>query len=311
MKPTVTILLATYNRAHLIGETLNSIINQTYENWKCIIIDDNSKDNTKTFVEEEFIEKDTRFKFYTKDNSKYPQGLGGSRNMSLDIAEEINAEYIHFFDDDDLMHPRKLELQMDMLLSNLNYSFVTCEYEHLDTNKVLSKELKSSNLPLFSNNILEDFITRSNKVFLNSCGPIWRLKVWKNIRFNESLKIAEEFEVYSRLFIAIENIKYGAVQNILFFYRKHELSNTKNRYKDWQIKDSLYSTDLSIFDELLDKNKMSKTLLNYYIKKYVFTSFDNTFNNKIEEYIKENKLNYLKLVIKGFNIMKKIFSKIL
>ncbi len=53
-KPEVSIIMATYNRAHLIEESLISIQNQTFENWECIIIDDGSTDETseviKTFL---------------------------------------------------------------------------------------------------------------------------------------------------------------------------------------------------------------------------------------------------------------------
>ena len=50
MKPTITIIMATYNRAHFILETLHSIQNQTYENWECIIIDDGGTDNTQEVI---------------------------------------------------------------------------------------------------------------------------------------------------------------------------------------------------------------------------------------------------------------------
>lgn len=311
-QPKVYIFLASYNRAKLILETLNSIVNQTYKNWECIIVDDNSKDNTKQVVKKLFVDKDSRFKFYTKDNNKYSQGLGGSRNMSLDLAEEFNAEYIHFFDDDDLMHPRKLEMQMNLLTSNPDLSFVTCEYEHFEPEKLNFEELRSSKLPLLTKNLIEDFVMKNkNKIYLNSCGPIWDASVWKDVRFNESLKIAEEYEVYSRLFIKLDYIKYNAVQNILFYYRKHELSNTKNRYLDWEIKESLYNADLNIFEALVSEGKMSKHLLKYYIKKHIIISFDYVFCSKIEEYIKGKQLTFYNLVLKSFFITKKIFIKIL
>src|SRR5690606_22147214 len=97
----VTILLATYNRSHLIGETLYSIQNQTYKNWECIIVDDYSIDNTKEVIEE-FIKQDNRFIYFLK-TKQYSKGLSGSRNQGLDIAQSRKVQFVQFFDDDDIM----------------------------------------------------------------------------------------------------------------------------------------------------------------------------------------------------------------
>src|SRR5680860_884854 len=95
-KTQVSIIMATYNRSHFIGETLDSILNQAFENWECLIIDDGSTDNTKEFLRP-YVLKDSRFEYYerTKDHKK---GLPGCRNQGLEIAK---GDYIIFFDDDD------------------------------------------------------------------------------------------------------------------------------------------------------------------------------------------------------------------
>ena len=50
MNPLVSIVIPIYNRAHLIGETLKSVINQTYSNWECIVVDDGSTDNIEELI---------------------------------------------------------------------------------------------------------------------------------------------------------------------------------------------------------------------------------------------------------------------
>ena len=62
-KPLVSIIIPTFNRAHLIGETLNSVLAQTYPYWECIIIDDGSTDNSKKIIGE-YVKKDFRFHYY-------------------------------------------------------------------------------------------------------------------------------------------------------------------------------------------------------------------------------------------------------
>ena len=88
----ITILLATFNRAHLIVETLQSIQNQTYQNWECLIIDDGGTDNTSVVISP-ILEQDSRFKFLKRTGS-YKKGLPGCRNYGLDLSK---GQYVIFF----------------------------------------------------------------------------------------------------------------------------------------------------------------------------------------------------------------------
>lgn len=271
MKPTVTILLATYNRAHLIGETLNSILNQTYKNWECIIIDDNSTDNTKAFVVNEFINKDTRFKFYTKDNFKYPQGLSGTRNMSLDLAEELKVKYIQFFDDDDIMHPRKLELQMKVFLKNTELDMTLCKYRKFSKKETIDFDLNTADdgfCNIETVNIFWDFYY--HRIQLNSLGPIWNFHTIKSHRFDENLVTGEERDFYLRLFID-KKIKYNAVNYVLFWYRKHEKSITKAYYSNAvEYNKSLKIINKKIKNKIIRSSKFSKLIrLKMLIKLYL------------------------------------------
>ena len=63
MSPLISIIIPTFNRSELLMETLESVFNQTYENWECIIVVDNSTDNTKQVISS-FVEKDSSFQYY-------------------------------------------------------------------------------------------------------------------------------------------------------------------------------------------------------------------------------------------------------
>lgn len=65
MKPLVSIIIPTYNRAHLIGETLDSVLAQTYINWECIIVDDRSTDDTKEVIDS-YLYGDVRFSYFKR-----------------------------------------------------------------------------------------------------------------------------------------------------------------------------------------------------------------------------------------------------
>lgn len=95
--PLISIIIPTYNRAHLIGETLDSVLAQTYENWECIIVDDGSSDNTDEVVDV-YAKKDSRFKYCHRKS--LPKGASHCRNIGLEKAEGV---YCIFLDSDDLL----------------------------------------------------------------------------------------------------------------------------------------------------------------------------------------------------------------
>ena len=72
----ISVVIPTYNRAHLIGETLDSIMAQTYPDWECIIIDDHSTDSTDDIINT-YLFKDPRFSYYkkTKTSAKITYSL--------------------------------------------------------------------------------------------------------------------------------------------------------------------------------------------------------------------------------------------
>ena len=79
MNATVSIIIPTYNRAHLICETLDSVIAQTYTDWECIVVDDGSNDTTVEIIAE-YCKKDNRFQYYQRPQNRL-QGGNAARNF--------------------------------------------------------------------------------------------------------------------------------------------------------------------------------------------------------------------------------------
>lgn len=99
--PLISVILPCYNGELFIKKTINSVINQTYKNWECIVINDGSKDNSLELIEN-IITNDSRFKLINQEN----KGLSISRNIGLEIA---TGDFIYFLDTDDLMSADCLE----------------------------------------------------------------------------------------------------------------------------------------------------------------------------------------------------------
>ena len=95
-KKLVSIIIPTYNRAHLIGETIVSIQNQSYENWECIIVDDGSTDNTEILVFK-LIKNDSRILFYKK-NVIARQGSGSEVPPSPTKNSPVAKFFVIFLD---------------------------------------------------------------------------------------------------------------------------------------------------------------------------------------------------------------------
>jgi len=100
-QPLISIIVPCYNVEAFINKALDSIYNQTYENWECVLIDDGSKDKTKDEIET-WLKNDTRFKYFYQDN----QGLSGARNTGL---KKVQGDFVYFFDSDDLLNHETLE----------------------------------------------------------------------------------------------------------------------------------------------------------------------------------------------------------
>lgn len=107
MNPKISIIVPCYNQAQYLDECLQSVLNQTFISWECIIVDDGSPDNTEE-VAKKWVEKDFRFKYIAQPN----KGVSAARNLGITNAI---GKYIQFLDGDDILECRKLEYQFLIL----------------------------------------------------------------------------------------------------------------------------------------------------------------------------------------------------
>jgi len=122
----VSIIMPAYNCGNFIGLALESVINQTYQNWEVIIVDDCSTDNTAEVVQD-FMRKDSRIKYYKLDQNS---GAAMARNKAIEIAK---GKYLAFLDSDDIWFPEKLMKQISFMEKN-NYGFTCTSYTKIDEN---------------------------------------------------------------------------------------------------------------------------------------------------------------------------------
>lgn len=123
MNSKITVIIPNFNRAHVILDALESVRNQTYSNWECIIIDDGSKDESESKIKV-FIEKDNRFKFIQRPFNRI-KGASTCRNIGLETA---SGKFIQFLDSDDVIALNKFEIQLNQLKNEPLGTIATCRF---------------------------------------------------------------------------------------------------------------------------------------------------------------------------------------
>src|SRR5712691_10864800 len=106
-EPMITVIIPTYNYAHFVDQAIQSVIDQTYPDWECIVVDDGSTDGTRDVVAR-FVDNDARISYVFQDN----KGLAAARNTGLKLAR---GRFIQFLDSDDLIEKEKLRRQLEFV----------------------------------------------------------------------------------------------------------------------------------------------------------------------------------------------------
>lgn len=108
MKPLISILTPVYNQEKFIGETIESVINQTYQNWEMLVVDDCSTDSSWEVIKK-FTQKDERIKIFRNE-----ENIGLIKNWEF-LIDQSRGEYIAFLEGDDVFLPENLARKIEIL----------------------------------------------------------------------------------------------------------------------------------------------------------------------------------------------------
>lgn len=205
----ISILLTTYNSSRYILDTLKSINNQTFKNWELIVIDDCSNDNTVRIIKKFFLNKK---KILIIRNNKNSGGPAYPRNIGI---EKARRKFLAFIDDDDIWHPRKLEIQYKLMLIR--------KYDLVSTSKYNFKNIREINNDINYKNLSYRMIKEINFTLLlqRNIIPLSSILVKKKIvlKFNQE-KNFHGVEDYLFLLNLLHNkIKVCKILKNLVFYR--------------------------------------------------------------------------------------------
>ena len=280
MNPLISVIVPCYNQAQYLDECLQSVLDQTYQNWECIIVNDGSPDHTEE-VANKWLEKDPRFRYIDKENG----GLSSARNAGIEIAK---GEWILPLDADDRIG--NLYLELASLEFNKDYSIIYSEAEFFEGKK------GRWNLCEFSVNEM----AKQNCIF---CSAFFRKSSWEKVRGYDINLIygLEDWEFWISIIRKVSPNVYK-IPEICFYYRVKNVSMIKNLNTDKRkfaldyisIKHvDFFVSEMGNFIELLDyksqyeiilHNKSYKIFDKYFLKLWqIKEKIKNIFNsNELE-----------------------------
>lgn len=297
----ISIIIPTYNRAHLITQTLDSILEQTYTNWECIIVDDGSTDNTEEIVKT-YCAKDTRFQFF-KRPMHLPKGPNACRNYGFELSK---GEYVNWFDSDDLYLPFAFE----KFIKNFNHEVDTVVSKIEKVDGVTLKKINENNI--ISNELLQDYLI--GVVTFYVCGPLWKktFLINQNELFDEKITNLDDWDFNLRMLY--QNPKIVFVNEPLIQYRIHNtsLAHEINKLNYNEILSELNAREKHV--KLLSKSKIiDSNILKNYIKERCNYFFRESMVKK-----DANRFKYFTLLLKQqiktydyLGIVKTIFAFII
>lgn len=206
MNNKISIIVPCYNQAQYLDECLQSVLEQTYENWECIIVNDGSPDDTEV-VAKKWVEKDNRFQYLYKKNG----GLSSARNAGITIAKGI---YILPLDADDKIASNYCELAIQEFINDADLKLVYCLAEKFGDEQGLWQ------LPDFSLSLLAS----DNMIF---CSAFFKKSDWEYVGGYDLNMVygLEDWEFWIHLLKKGGKVK--RLNEICFFYRIKKASMIK------------------------------------------------------------------------------------
>jgi glycosyltransferase involved in cell wall biosynthesis len=236
----VSVIIPTYNRAKFIQSAINSVLNQTFQDYEIIIVDDGSIDNTESIV-----------KRFSCENIKYirhngNKGEAESRNTGV---KNSKTELIAFLDDDDEWLPEKLQAQIELM--NQFGKQVGCIYTGFieidtDNGSILGKSVPQKRGDIYDDLLIENCVYTPSTVLVRS-------ECFKNVGlFDTNIKFGTDYDMWIRI---SREYQFECIRDPLVKYNVHQsrLSGDYEKFIEGQ------ETILRKYGEILSKHKKAKS----------------------------------------------------
>lgn len=246
----VSIIIPVYNGEDKILKTLESLKNQTYQNFEILIVDDGSTDNTLKTIKN-ITRESQNFKIFTKDNG----GVSSARNLGIENAV---GKYICFLDADDFLENNYFET-MFTKISDTNSDLIYCGYNIITEDGTSKANINFTNKKLLTKYLISSFHVQT------ACFLIKReiLNVKPIIRFSHKLSWGEDIHFFTSILSRTNKTNYSEE----FLVNYSSLENDKDRLSAFDI--SLVDKDVKYINHILNDqsinlNKKQRNILEFY-----------------------------------------------
>lgn len=256
-KPQISIITCSYNYEKYIKDTIESVLNQSFQDWEMIIVDDGSSDNSVSIIQE-YCQKDSRIKFY---QHKKGRNRGLSKTLQLGLSK-ASADWVTFLEADDMFTPDNLEEKIKLIKTDKQLNFIFNDF------KIIGDE-SFEQMPYciqFRRDMTEreGFFDYRKQFYYKNPIPTFSVvtvkkELLKNIDFNSPIKPALDRYLWSQIAV---NYKFYFLNKKLSLWRKHQTSYyTKNKKKITYFKRFIFYLYTAKFMPDLFINKLKKMLL--------------------------------------------------
>ncbi|HBG27355.1 MAG: hypothetical protein A2Y10_18810 [Planctomycetes bacterium GWF2_41_51] len=223
--PTVSVCIPTYNREHLLKETLDSVFAQTYKDFEVVIVDDGSTDGTKQMLEKSGY----NVRYHWQEN----MGDAAARNKLIELAQ---GKYISFLDSDDILYPDALERMTAAIPGNGEDVIIYGPYTAIDeSGRVLLRKKKK----LYNGRITQHLF---GNILIHSCGSLFPKRILEQAGgFDTAFAVCSDYDLWLRLSVKYDFI---AIEQPVFKRRRHHGNISKpsfqNRNIEYKILERFY-----------------------------------------------------------------------
>jgi glycosyltransferase involved in cell wall biosynthesis len=260
--PKVSVVIPTYNYGRFLGEAIQSVLDQTFQDFEIFVVDDGSTDNTKEIVDSF---KDHRIKYIYQEN----RGVSAARNTGIQTSI---GEYITFLDSDDVWLPQNLDLKVKLLDSRPDVALVCSDMYIFDERTGVTCRLWHDKPFLYKLNprkaakqALREMLS-STGCFIRPPVTVVRRLVFTEVGyFDESLRTGEDWDLFVRVVL---RFRIETIDIPLYRRRKHSAALTANPDEDYLgniavINKALHSYLLSNQDRKVLKRTLAHTHFYY------------------------------------------------
>ncbi len=202
----ITIVVPVYKVEKYLSRCVDSILNQTYQDFEILLVDDGSPDNCGKICDD-YAQKDTRIQVIHKENG----GLSSARNAGIDwVFANSDSQWLTFIDSDDWIHPQYLELLLSGATST-NTDICVCEYTRT------SEFSDFENFNNINTHVLtpEEFLVNHHVTSVIACCKLYKKSCFESIRYPVGKLHEDEYTTYKILF---EKSQISYIKESLYFY---------------------------------------------------------------------------------------------